>query len=254
MSDAKHEVITKAAQLPAIELLHPMIAQALAKATPEQLPALMEKMMDLQERFEKRKAEEAYTQALIELKRALPSFLAHDKVVDFKSQRTGTTTHYTHTTLGAMMEAVSPHLIDHGFSLTWNSPPPSKPGLVAVTAILTHRGGHSEKTTMEAPPDSSGNKNEAQAVASTATMLQRYTALLRLGLVTREMEEPTGEGEQKQAPKPDDVNTERNIKAMAEIAKAGKTKAQAEEHVKRNLENWTNADLAALWKWIKAGK
>ena len=248
-----HEVIPQAAQLPAKEFLHPMIAQALSKATPEQIPALMEKMMDLQERFEKRKAEEAYTQALIELKRALPSFLAHDKVVDFKSQRTGTTTHYTHTTLGAMMETVSPHLIDHGFSLTWNSPPPSKPGLVAVTAILTHRGGHSEKTTLEAPPDSSGNKNEAQGVASTATMLQRYTALLRLGLVTRDIDEPTGEGEKKPVDAAT-IDTAKNMTAMAALVKLGKTKAQAEEHVQRSVEAWTMADIAKLREWVKPAK
>jgi hypothetical protein len=159
---------------------------------------------------------------------------------------------YSHTTLAAMMETVMPHLIANGFSMTWDSPAPSKPGLIAVTAILTHVGGHSERTTLEAPPDTAGSKSAPQAVASTATMLQRYTALLRLGLVTRDIDEPANETKAK--PAADEVNTDRNMKAMAELVKAGKTKAQAEDFVKRSVENWTTADLKSLWEWVKPKK
>ena len=239
-----HDIIPKAEQLAARDTLHPLIAAMLEK---DPTPETCEKMLALQERFEANEARKAYNVALNALKRDLPAYLARDKDVNFNGKYM-----YSHTTLAAMMETVMPHLIANGFSMTWDSPAPSKPGLIAVTAILTHVGGHSERTTLEAPPDTAGSKSAPQAVASTATMLQRYTALLRLGLVTRDIDEPANEVKTK--PAADEVNTDRNMKAMAELVKAGKTKAQAEDFVKRSVENWTTADLKSLWEWVKPKK
>lgn len=241
MSDPKHEVIAKPEQLAEHSLLHPLVAAMMAK---DPTPETCEKMLALQERWEAGEARKAYTEALNNLKRDLPSYLPRDKDVKFSGKYM-----YSHTTLGAMMEAVMPHLIAHGFVITWDSPTPTKPGLVAVTAILTHRGGHSEKTTLEAPPDTGAGKSPVQGVASTATMLQRYTALMRLGLVTRDIDEPTGEPVDADA-----VDTAKNMTAMAALVKLGKTKAQAEEHVKRSVECWTTADLDALREWIRPKK
>lgn len=44
--------------------------------------------------------------------------------------------------------------------------------------------GHSEETSLEAPEDHSGNKNNIQAIGSAATYLQRYTLKLALGLAS----------------------------------------------------------------------
>jgi len=55
---------------------------------------------------------------------------------------------------------------------------------IKVTCIATHANGHSEKTSMTATPDASGNKNTIQSRGSTITYLTRYTLLARFGLVT----------------------------------------------------------------------
>jgi hypothetical protein len=55
-------------------------------------------------------------------------------------------------------------------------------GRLHVGCVLSHSDGHEEETWLSAPDDHSGNKNDIQAIASTATYLQRYTLKLALGL------------------------------------------------------------------------
>lgn len=59
---------------------------------------------------------------------------------------------------------------------------------LSVTCIVTHILGHSEETTMTAPPDNTGAKNEIQSRASTVSYLQRYTLCAALGLVTADID------------------------------------------------------------------
>lgn len=58
----------------------------------------------------------------------------------------------------------------------------SAPDKVTVTAELMHVAGHSKTTSMELPRDTSGSKNAVQAVGSSQTYGQRYTAQAILGL------------------------------------------------------------------------
>jgi hypothetical protein len=55
-----------------------------------------------------------------------------------------------------------------------------------VTCILTHEKGHSEETSLQGPPDTSGSKNSIQAVGSSVTYLCRYTLLAACGLAASE--------------------------------------------------------------------
>jgi hypothetical protein len=59
---------------------------------------------------------------------------------------------------------------------------------LSVTCIVTHVYGHSEETTMTAPADNSGAKNEIQARGSTVSYLERYTLCSALGLVTADID------------------------------------------------------------------
>ncbi len=77
-------------------------------------------------------------------------------------------------------------LAAHGFSHRWDTK--QADGRIEVSCILTHNLGHSESTTLEASPDSSGKKNAIQQVASTVTYLQRYTLLAACGLATKDMD------------------------------------------------------------------
>lgn len=243
VSDSRHSVIPAATMLPTKPdgVLHPAVARVLENnPTPETL----REILAMQREWEAAEAKRAFTRALVALKRDLPMWIQKDKVVDFAG--TGSRVHYTHASLAGAMEAVLPHLTEHGFSLSWK--PATKGGAVFVTAILTHRDGHSEEATLDAPPDTKGSKSGAQAVASTVTLLQRYTALALLGLATADMAEP---GNGTAAPSPEaHVDSARNMRALRDITASGRTKEEAELFVGRVIQQWTVADLGRLRKWI----
>ncbi|MFU1914967.1 ERF family protein [Bordetella avium] len=143
-----------------------MLAAMQQGATLEQV----EKMMDLQERWEHREAEKAFNDALAAFKAEAVEVLK-SKTVDFTSQKGRT--HYKHAELSDVVEAVGPALSRHGFSWSWRTEQPA--GQIRVTCILKHRQGHSDSVSLEASADQSGNKNSIQAIASTVTYLQRHT-------------------------------------------------------------------------------
>lgn len=130
----------------------------------------IEKMMDLQERWEHREAEKAFNDALAAFKAEAVEVLKR-KTVDFTSQKGRT--HYKHAELSDVVEAVGPALSRHGFAWSWKTN--QEGGLIRVTCILKHRQGHSDSVSLEASSDQSGNKNSIQAIASTVTYLQRHT-------------------------------------------------------------------------------
>ncbi len=144
----------------------------------------IEKMMELQERYEKREAEKAYNQAMAAFK-ASPPKINKDAHVNFKL-KTGGVTDYKHSTLGNVTEKINSELSKYGLSSAWST---SQEKGIAVTCKITHIMGHSESTTLEAAPDVSGGKNAIQAIGSTVTYLERYTLLSLTGLATEEMDD-----------------------------------------------------------------
>ena len=82
--------------------------------------------------------------------------------------------------------AITPILADHGFVLTFRCGTTGTPEhRVTVTGVLSHELGHSEETTMTLPLDTSGSKNNVQAVGSSTSYGKRYTASLLLNLRTK---------------------------------------------------------------------
>lgn len=80
-------------------------------------------------------------------------------------------------------EAIKPALKAHGFSLSFRH---TREGdRVMVTAILLHEEGHSEETTVPLALDSTGSKNNVQAVGSSLSYGKRYAAGLLLNLTSR---------------------------------------------------------------------
>lgn len=155
--------------------------------------AKLEKLMDMQERWEANEARKAFVAAMAEFKKHAPTIIK-DKNVSFK----GTT--YNHATLGGICEVVIAALAEQGLSHEWDTVQPDS-GMIEVTCILTHMLGHLKKTKMVAPPDNSGSKNVIQQIASTVTYLQRYTLLAACGLATNEMVDDDGRGSSVQAEK-----------------------------------------------------
>ena len=149
----------------------------------------IEKMMELQERFEKNEARKAYVVAMTDFK-ANPPKIEKDSHVKYKL-KTGGTTEYKHATLANVTDKINMALSGHGLSAAWETDQDEKG--IAVTCKITHILGHSETTTLKAGGDDSGGKNKIQAIGSTVTYLERYTLLALTGLATHE-EDDDGAG------------------------------------------------------------
>ena len=150
------------------------------------------------------------------------------------------------------MEQIDEPLRLHGFTLSW-IPGAGEKGAITVTCRLSHVAGHHIETTLSAPPEQSGSKNSVQAVGSTVSYLQRYTALSLLGLTTADMPDADDEPHDS-APAQDDsarVDSARNMAAVEKLRKHGKTVEQAQEFLGKTIAGWTVADLGKLQAWAK---
>lgn len=134
-------------------------------------------LMDLMERNEKKIAKKEYTLAMAAFK-AKPPVIVKDQAVSFGK------TSYNHASLGQVSQKINSALSLHGLTASWGAEQGDFG--VMVTCTITHTGGHSESTSLFAPPDNSGGKNAIQSLGSSVSYLQRYTLLALTGLSTSE--------------------------------------------------------------------
>lgn len=138
----------------------------------------LEKLMGLQERWEKNQAKKSFDAAISAAKSEIPVIIKN-REVDFTSPKGRT--HYRHEDMAGIARVVDPILSKHGLSYRYRTNV-GDGGLVTVTCIISHRDGHSEENSLSAGRDETGNKNNIQGVGSTITYLQRYTLKAALGL------------------------------------------------------------------------
>lgn len=136
----------------------------------------LEKLLNLQERWEKNEAKKAYNQAMSNFK-ANPPKIDKDREVSYGVGKAA----YSHASLYNVTDKINSELSKHGLSASWTT---RQNGAVIVTCKITHVKGHSEETVLSAGADTSGSKNAIQAIGSTITYLQRYTLLSLTGLAT----------------------------------------------------------------------
>lgn len=145
----------------------------------------LDRMLDLQIKWEANEARKAYVAAMAAFK-AEPMEILKRKLVEFTT-RDGDVTSYKHATLADVTDVVVPAMGKHGLSHRWDVK--QEGGQITVTCITTHALGHSEQVAMTASPDSSGKKNAIQQVASAVSYLQRYTLLAACGMATKDMDD-----------------------------------------------------------------
>lgn len=145
----------------------------------------LQKLMDLQERWEKNEARKAFVAAMVEFKRDPPEIFKTSHV------KFGNT-EYMHATIGDVATITAGALAEHGISHRWDVDQNEKK--ITVTCILTHALGHSESVKLTSEADTSGGKNAIQAIASATTYLQRYTLLAAAGLATKDQPDDDGRG------------------------------------------------------------
>lgn len=149
--------------------------------------SVVEKLMDLQERWEANQAKKAFVKAMSGFRSEVPE-LGRDKAVSYATSKGSTD--YRHTSLGHAIKVIKPLLAKFGLSHTWKT---NQTDIgISVTCIVTHTMGHSEETSLTAPADTSGNKNNIQAIGSTVSYLQRYTLFSILGLASQDDDDGIG--------------------------------------------------------------
>ena len=137
--------------------------------------AQLERMMDLQDRWERKEAEKAYNTAFAAFKAEAVRIVKARKVTD------GPLRGKEYAELHDVVDAVTPALSRHGLSASWKLTRDEKDWL-EVTCTIKHVGGHSESVSMGGPPDAGGAKNALQARASTKSYLERYTLKAACGV------------------------------------------------------------------------
>lgn len=146
----------------------------------------LEKLMDMQDRYEAGQARKAFVSALNAFKEDPPE-IQKNKTIEHNGKLIS-----KYAGLDQVSRVIGAALTAHGLSHRWDTE--QGEGGISVTCILTHEQGHSEKTTLKAGADTGGAKNNIQALGSTLTYLQRYTLLAATGMSVGDTDDDGGAG------------------------------------------------------------
>ncbi len=135
----------------------------------------LERLMDLQDRYNATQAKKAYDQAFAAFKSEAVRVIRNKDVTD------GPLRGKSYAELHDWVNAVTPALSKHGLSSSWKLTKDEK-DWIEVTCYVRHVGGHEESVSMGGPPDTGGAKNAIQARASAKSYLERYTLKAITGL------------------------------------------------------------------------
>jgi hypothetical protein len=163
-----------------------------------------ERLMNMRRSLEAERASITFAEAFAELGPDLPTIDRNGRIVVYSKsdrekpggvpadaepiQRT------PYATLDDILEALRGPLAKHGFSIRFAHENTADNRLI-TTAILRHRTGHEERATT--PPlqhDSSGSKNNVQAVGSSLTYGRRYALMAVLPIVSHAPQDADDDG------------------------------------------------------------
>ena len=189
----------------------------------------LKQLLDIQKDYEKHESEKAFHLALSEFKKNNLT-LDRDKLVSFTTSKGKT--EYRHTTLGAALSEVNPLLGENGLSLTWETSQ-GDGGRITVKAVLSHSKGFSKSTSLSGSPDESGGKNNIQAIGSTVSYLERYTAFALLGVASIDMDNDGAGGQASDKPASEETSLQpypqdkfdKNLAAWRGTVASGKSTA-----------------------------
>ena len=131
----------------------------------------LERLMQLQERYDAKNAKSAFLSALSMFQAKCPVIV---------SKKAGH--NYKYAPLGDIVAQIKEILFHCGLSYRFEQ---SQDGdLITVNCITSHIEGHSESLSMTGKADTQGSKSSIQAIGSTVTYLRRYSLLGAFGIVT----------------------------------------------------------------------
>lgn len=142
----------------------------------------LERLLQMRERIQAQEAKAAYATALAALQPELPLIPERGSI-----RNNSGTVQSRYALWEDVVQAITPHLSRHGFSLSFRTSSADKS--VTVIGVLAHRGGHSEETSLTLPLDTSGSKSPVQTFGSSTSYGKRYTASALLNLRTGERDD-----------------------------------------------------------------
>lgn len=181
----------------------------------------MERLLAMQERVLERQAKADFTAAKLAMQPELPVITMKGRIVIHdKNDKSKVLQETPFPRFEDIHEAVMPILQRHGFDLKFKNTT-SETGKPVVTTILQHIGGHSDETEFELPMDTSGSKNNVQAVGSSTSYGKRYGTVAILNLRVHGEDDDAVE-----AGKPAAINDNqlKEILALLDEAEADKAK------------------------------
>ena len=131
----------------------------------------LERLMDLQERWEAKEAKKSYVQAMADFQAKCPTIICRKQGHNYK-----------YAPMGDIIKQVGQLIADNGLSYRFEQE--SKDDLISITCVASHINGHSERLNLEGLSDNSGKKNAVQSIGSTITYLKRYSFLGVFGIAT----------------------------------------------------------------------
>lgn len=136
-------------------------------------------LMDLKDRWEQNQARKLFFESFTAFQSECPD-IRKTKGVSFKAG--GNDVGYKYAPLADITRQIGPVLKKHDLSYRWEIL--DNANEIKVTCLVSHVAGHTERTTMQAAPDTSGSKNSIQARGSAIEYLKRYTLIGALGIST----------------------------------------------------------------------
>lgn len=155
-----------------------------AAADPSIDVAKIKAILDMVLEMRAREAEASFNKALAKLQPELPVIKKNGRIeiLDKTSKAVVQSTKFAKWE--DIHAAIMPILNKNGFALSFRPGVEDGTGKIVTTGILRHKDGHREEAAITLPHDSSGSKNAVQAVGSTLSYGQRYSAKLLLNFRT----------------------------------------------------------------------
>jgi len=149
-------------------------------------PDGLEKLVDLYERMDARRAEREYAAALAAFQRDLPKITKESAA----TKDGGRVLLYRFASIEHIMRTIRPSLDAHGFSVSFNSE--IEESRVTAHCIVRHAAGHQTMTTFTAPIGAGTSiMSDAQRVGAATSFAMRYALRMAFGL-TPEGEDDDG--------------------------------------------------------------
>lgn len=141
----------------------------------------LERMLLLKEKHDAQNAKAAFDSAFAKASANFPD-------IPLKGHNKHNDTHYA--LLKDIIKHTRPVLSKHGLALSFSTETTEKE--IVVTAELSHENGHTKRNSLPLPRDTGAGRNAVQAIGSSQTYGQRYTAQAILGLSLGEDTEDDG--------------------------------------------------------------